>query len=49
MDPKDNKTWKKINLMKEPFEVLIKKYSLGSNTVDFIGHAVALYSNDRFK
>ena len=31
-----------------PFKDYIKKYSLESNTVDFIGHAVALYTNDNF-
>jgi Rab GDP dissociation inhibitor len=31
-----------------PFKDLIKKFGLGTNTVDFIGHAVALYTNDDF-
>jgi Rab GDP dissociation inhibitor len=26
----------------------MKKYELEPNTIDFIGHAVALYSNDNF-
>ena len=30
------------------FKDVIKKYKLESNTVDFIGHAVALYTNDDF-
>jgi len=33
---------------KEPFSTLIKKFDLGTNTVDFIGHAVALYTDDSF-
>ena len=31
-----------------PFKDYIKKFSLEPNTVDFIGHAVALYTNDDF-
>ena len=30
------------------FSELVKKFSLETNTVDFIGHAVALYTNDDF-
>ena len=32
----------------EPFKVLVKKFDLEENTIDFIGHAVALYTNDDF-
>lgn len=31
-----------------PFKDYIKKFGLDANTVDFIGHAVALYTNDDF-
>jgi len=31
-----------------PFSALMKKYELEPNTIDFIGHAVALYTNDNF-
>lgn len=31
-----------------PFADIVKKFGLESNTVDFIGHAVALYTNDNF-
>jgi len=31
-----------------PFKALIKKFDLEPNTTDFIGHAVALYSDDNF-
>jgi Rab GDP dissociation inhibitor len=30
------------------FKEVVKKYGLESNTVDFVGHAVALYTNDDF-
>lgn len=38
-----------MDLNKIPFETIIKKFDLELNTVDFIGHAVALYTNDDFK
>jgi RAB protein geranylgeranyltransferase component A len=31
-----------------PFKDMVKKFGLETNTVDFIGHAVALYTNDDF-
>ena len=31
-----------------PFKFVIKKFGLEPNTVDFVGHAVALYTNDDF-
>jgi Rab GDP dissociation inhibitor len=31
-----------------PFKDIIKKFNLEPNTVDFVGHAVALYTNDDF-
>ena len=31
-----------------PFKDIIKKFGLEPNTVDFVGHAVALYTNDDF-
>jgi len=31
-----------------PFSEVCKKFDLEPNTVDFVGHAVALYSNDLF-
>ena len=37
-----------MNLYKQPFKVLIKYFSLTENMVDFIGHGVALYSDDSF-
>jgi Rab GDP dissociation inhibitor len=37
-----------LNLQKEPFATLVKKFELEPNTIDFIGHAVALFTNDDF-
>lgn len=31
-----------------PFKDIVKKFGLETNTTDFIGHAVALYTNDEF-
>lgn len=44
----DPKTHDGLNLAKEPFNTLVKKFDLEPNTVDFIGHAVGLYTNDDF-
>jgi len=47
-DPKIPKTHEGLDLFKQPFQAVVKKFDLGANTVDFIGHAVALYTNDAF-
>jgi len=39
---------KNANLAKVPFAAIVKKYKLPANAVDFLGHAVALYTNDNF-
>jgi len=39
---------KNANLQKVPFAAIVKKYKLPDNAVDFLGHAVALYTNDSF-
>lgn len=31
-----------------PAKEMLKKFDLEDNTIDFIGHAVALYTNDSF-
>ena len=43
----DEKTYKGYNI-NGPFKDIVKKFSLETNTVDFVGHAVALYTNDDF-
>ena len=46
-EEKDPKTHNGVNI-KAPFAETVKKFGLETNTVDFIGHAVALYTNDDF-
>lgn len=41
-------THKGHDLRTMPMKALLKKFDLEPNTIDFIGHAVALYSNDLF-
>lgn len=41
-------TWKKIDANTSPFSAITKKFDLEENTVDFIGHAMALYVDDSF-
>lgn len=48
IDIKDPKTWKDIDIYKQPMKDVFKKYSLEENTIDFLGHAVALYSDDDY-
>ncbi len=43
----DSKSHKKFNKTTK-FSEVVKDFSLETNTVDFIGHAVALYTNDDF-
>lgn len=45
--PEDSKTHKGVD-PNGPFKDIIKKFGLETNTTDFIGHAVALYTNDDF-
>jgi len=44
----DQATWKGINIDVQPMSDVFKKYSLESNTIDFLGHAVALHTNDDY-
>jgi len=48
VDEKNEKTWKNINIMVEPFKNIVSKFDLEDNTIDFVGHAVALYTSDDF-
>lgn len=46
-DPKNPATWDNRN-PKQPFVQFVKDFGLDANTVDFLGHAVALYTSDIF-
>lgn len=48
VDFKDPKTWKDMDLTKVPMRDVFKKFKLEDNTIDFLGHAVALYRNDHY-
>lgn len=42
------KTFDKIDIFKDPMSVVFKKFKLEANTIDFIGHAVAMNINDTY-
>eukprot|EP00357_Protocruzia_adherens_P012386 CAMPEP_0114993962 /NCGR_PEP_ID=MMETSP0216-20121206/12842_1 /TAXON_ID=223996 /ORGANISM="Protocruzia adherens, Strain Boccale" /LENGTH=451 /DNA_ID=CAMNT_0002357705 /DNA_START=56 /DNA_END=1411 /DNA_ORIENTATION=+ len=44
----DPKTFGGIDPTSDPFAALIKKFGLEANTIDFVGHAIALYPSDAF-
>jgi Rab GDP dissociation inhibitor len=48
VDLNDPKTWKDIDFNKMNMREVYKKYKLEDNTIDFLGHAVALYRNDDY-
>lgn len=48
LDLENPLTWNKVNLHVVSMGELFKSYDLDSNTIDFIGHALALHSNDSY-
>ena len=42
-------TWKDVDLKTMLMKDLYKKYKLGDQTIDFLGHAVALFVNDDYQ
>ena len=42
IDFNNPKTWKDIDIKKQPMRDIFKKFKLEDNTIDFLGHAVAL-------
>jgi Rab GDP dissociation inhibitor len=48
MDFNDPATWNKFDIKGQDFAALYKKYGLEENTIDFLGHAVALELNDDY-
>lgn len=41
-------TWGKIDIKAQPMADVFKKFKLEANTIDFIGHAVAMHINDNY-
>ena len=48
LDFKNPATWKGIDINKQPMRDVFKKFKLEDNTIDFLGHAVALYNDDNY-
>ena len=48
VDFNNPKTWKDIDITKQPMKAVFKKYKLEDNTIDFLGHSVALYRDDDY-
>lgn len=48
VDFNNTKTWKDIDLKNATMRDVFKKYKLEENTIDFLGHAVALYRDDEY-
>ena len=48
LDLNDPKTWKDIDIHKQPMSDVLKKFKLEENTIDFLGHAVALFRDDDY-
>lgn len=48
LDPENPLTWNRMNLQVLSMSDLFKSFELDSNTIDFIGHALALHSNDSY-
>lgn len=48
LDPEDKKTWKDLDVQNTSMKDVYKKYKLSDLTIDFLGHAVALYSDDDY-
>lgn len=48
IDFNDPKTFDEIDIYKQPMSDVFKKFKLESNTIDFIGHAVAMHINDDY-
>lgn len=49
LDVNNPATWQgKLNPHKDNFGAIVKFFKLDDNTIDFIGHAIAMYTNDDF-
>jgi Rab GDP dissociation inhibitor len=47
-DENDSKTWKGIDGKKATAAEVFKYYGLSADTIDFIGHSMALWDNDKY-
>jgi len=48
LDINNPSTWQKMDIRKVSMREVFAKFGLEDNTIDFIGHAVALYPNDNY-
>lgn len=48
IEPDNQKTWKDLDLTNIPMTDVYKKYKLEAQTIDFLGHAVALHIDDKY-
>lgn len=48
IDEKNPATWGEHNINSIPMETIFKAHSLSENTIDFLGHAVALHRDDAY-
>jgi Rab GDP dissociation inhibitor len=48
IDFNNPKTWKDIDINRQPMRDVFKKFKLEDNTIDFLGHAVALFHEDEY-
>lgn len=48
-NPKDPKTHKGWDLRTKPMHEVLKEFGVDDNTIDFMGHAIALHTNDDYK
>lgn len=48
IDFQNPKTWKDIDVFRQPMRDVFKKFKLEENTIDFLGHAVALFNDDSY-
>jgi Rab GDP dissociation inhibitor len=42
------KTWRDVNIKKQSIKEVFKKFKLEENTIDFLGHGVALFNDDSY-
>ena len=54
-DPNNKKTWKgkfgrylDVDVFNQPASALFAKFKFQPNTIDFVGHAIALFQNDEY-